>query len=159
MAGEVRVKSYTGESAALAAYGPLQDAEGTRSFEIEALRLLRGDLFVARIKGIGTRNAAEALAHTRLYVPRDRLAPLEAEEFLHADLIGLSAETTAGAPLGLIVAVQNFGAGDLIEIAPPAGETLFVPFTRAYVPLIDLAGGRIVVDPPREISGEGPAGD
>jgi 16S rRNA processing protein RimM len=152
--GEVRVKSYTREPSAIAAYGPLHDEGGTRSFEFEALRPLRGDLFVARFKDVGDRRTAAALVNTGLYVSRDQLAPLAEEEFLHADLIGLRAETTAGAYLGAVVAVQNFGAGDLLEIAPPEGETLLVAFTRASVPLVDLAGGRLVVDLPRELRGE-----
>jgi 16S rRNA processing protein RimM len=152
--GEVRVKSYTAEPSAIAGYGRLQNAEGTRAFEFEALRLLRDNLFVARIQGVADRNAAEALANTELYVPRDRLVPLAEEEFLHADLIGLKAETRGGTLIGTVVAVQNFGAGDLLEIAPSAGETLFVAFTRMNVPVVDVAGGRLVVEPPHEISRE-----
>ena len=157
--GEVRLKSYTADPSAIAAYGPLQDEAGTRTFEFEALRLLRDDLFVARLKGVADRNAAEALGQTRLYMPRDRLAPLQEEEFLHADLIGLRVETPAGLALGIVVAVQNFGGGDLLEIAPPAGETLLLAFTRVNVPLVDLANGRLVVEPPTEISGENHSGD
>ena len=154
--GEVRVKSYTAEPSAIAEYGPLQDEQGTRRFEFESLRLLRDDLFVARIKGICDRDAAEALANTGLYLPREQLAPLSEEEFLYADLIGLDAETADGMRIGTVVAVQNFGAGDLLEIAPSEGETLFVAFTRTNVPVVDLAGGRLVVELPREISGENP---
>jgi 16S rRNA processing protein RimM len=152
--GEVRVKSYTSEPSAIATYGPLHDETGTRSFEFEALRPLRNDLFVARFKDVADRRAAEALTNTGLYVSRDRLAPLGEEEFLHADLIGLRAETPAGTCLGAVAAVQNFGAGDVLEIAPPEGETLLVAFTRASIPLVDLAGGRLVVDLPREVPGE-----
>lgn len=154
--GDVRVKSYTGDPSAIGFYGPLHDAAGTRAFEFETLRHLRDDVFVARFKGVGDRSAAEALVNTSLYAARERLAPVEEEEFLHADLIGLAAETAAGEKLGRVVAVQNFGAGDLIEIAPPAGETLLVPFTRAIVPLVDLANGRVVVDLPHEVVGEEP---
>jgi 16S rRNA processing protein RimM len=152
--GAVRVKSYTSEPSAIAAYGPLHDETGTRSFEFEALRPLRDDLFVARFKGVADRQTAEALAHTGLYMPRDRLPLLEEEEFFHADLIGLMAETTAGAALGTVVAVRNFGAGDILEIAPPEGETLLVAFTKATVPVVDLAGRRLVVDRPQEVPGE-----
>ena len=152
--GEVRVKSYTSEPSAIAAYGPLHDETGTRAFEFEALRRLRDDLFVARFKGVADRQTAEALTNTGLYMPRERLAPLAEEEFFHADLIGLTAETTAGAALGTVVAVQNFGASDVLEIAPPEGETLLVAFTRATVPLVDVAGGRLVVDRPQEVPGE-----
>jgi 16S rRNA processing protein RimM len=152
--GEVRLKSYTGEPSAIATYGSLHDEAGTRLFEFEALRPLRDDLFVARFKNISDRRSAEALTNTRLYVSREKLAPVGEEEFLHVDLIGLKAETKAGAGLGIIAAVHNFGAGDLLEIKPPEGETLFVAFTRANVPLVDLAGGRLVVVLPHETAGE-----
>lgn len=157
--GEVRVKSYTGEPSAIAAYGPLHDATGTRIFEFEALRPLRDDLFVARFKNVGDRQTAEMLTNTSLYVSRDRLAPLAEEEFLHADLIGLKAETAAGDSLGIVVAVQNFGAGDVLEIAPIEGETLLVTFTRVNVTLVDLAGSRLVVELPREVPAEPSEGD
>jgi 16S rRNA processing protein RimM len=152
--GEVRVKSYTADPAAIAGYGPLRDQAGTRTFEIEALRPLRDDLFVARIKDVRDRNSAEALANIGLYISRDRLDPLDDDEFLHADLIGLRAETPEGVVVGTIIAVHNFGAGDLLEIAPPAGETQLRAFTRANVPQIDLDGGRAIVHLPVETTGE-----
>ena len=150
--GEVRVKSFTARPADIAAYGPLEAADGRR-FEIAALRPAAGtspDMLVVRFAGIDDRNRAETLNGLELSVPRDRL-PLAAEdEFYHADLIGLAAATPDGATLGTVIAVQNYGAGDLLEIAPPRGETLLVPFTRAAVPEVDLVARRVVVDlPPR----------
>jgi 16S rRNA processing protein RimM len=149
--GEVRVKAFTADPAALAGYGPLEAPDG-RSFEIEALRPAAGtspDMLVVRFRGVRDRNAAEALNGLDLSVPRDRLpAPDTADDFYHADLIGLEAVTIDGARLGTIVAVPNYGAGDLLEIAPAAGATLLVPFTRAVVPEVDIAAGRVVVDPP-----------
>ena len=87
-------------------------------------------------------------------MPRDRLPETDDDEYYHADLIGLAAETTAGAPLGRVLAIHNFGAGDIIEIAPPSGSTLMLPFTNAVVPTVDLAGGRVIIELPAEIEGE-----
>jgi 16S rRNA processing protein RimM len=99
------------------------------------------------------RNAAEQLTNLRLFVPRERLPPPAADEFYHADLIGLAAVTAAGVEVGTVVAVHNFGAGDILELRPPAGgTTIMLPFTDAFVPRIDIAGGRIVVEPPEEAS-------
>ncbi|HZB36894.1 MAG TPA: ribosome maturation factor RimM [Beijerinckiaceae bacterium] len=152
--GEVRLKSYTAEPAAIASYAPLL-AEDGRAFTLESVRPAGGsspDMLIARVKGIATREAAEALNRVRLHAPRDRLSPPEAEdEFLAADLIGLAAESTAGAQLGTIVAVPNYGGGDLLEIAPPRGPSALLPFTKAFVPTVDLAGGRVVVDPPADL--------
>jgi 16S rRNA processing protein RimM len=147
--GEVRLRSFTEDPLAVMSYGPLQSEDGRRSFEIEALRPAK-DIFVARLKGINDRNAAERLTNLKLYVPRDRLPPVDdPDTFYHADLIGLAAVTPAGEPLGKVTAIQNFGAGDVIEIALAAGGApLSVPFTETAVPEIDIAGGKIVVVPP-----------
>jgi 16S rRNA processing protein RimM len=104
---------------------------------------------VARLAGIDGRDAAERLTNTRLYVPRDRLPPVEDDEtYYHADLVGLAAVTPDGAPLGMVSAVLNFGAGDVIEIKPDGGgEPLLLPFNDAVVPTVDIAAGRIVVRP------------
>ena len=147
--GEVRLKSYTADPAAIATYGPLFDASGTRSFMMEKLRPAGKDMFVAQVKGLGDRSAAEALNGTQLYVPRDILPDPEEEEFYHADLIGLRVESERGEVLGSVVALHNFGAGDILEIAPPPDAqekaTAMLPFTRAMVPVVDVAGGRVVV--------------
>jgi 16S rRNA processing protein RimM len=106
------------------------------------------DLFVAKLKGVGDRAAAEKLTNVKLYVTRDRLPPIDdGETFYHADLIGLAAVTPDGKPLGTVTAVHNFGAGDVIEIKPEAGEPLLLPFTGATVPEIDVAARRMVVVP------------
>jgi 16S rRNA processing protein RimM len=147
--GEVRLWSFTEEPAAVASYGPLESEDGTRRFEIEALRPGKGH-FVARLTGIADRNAAEAITNLKLYVPRDRLPPIEdAETYYHADLVGLRAETPDGTTLGTVTAIHNFGAGDIIEIAPAGGgETLMLPFNDTTVPTVDLAHGRLIVVPP-----------
>jgi 16S rRNA processing protein RimM len=155
--GEVRVKAYTADPQGIGAYGPLAASDG-RSFEVASLRPASGpasDMLVVKFKGVADRNAAEALNGVELSVPRDRLPPAEEEEYYHADLIGLEAVTRGGAPLGTVIAVHNYGAGDLLEIAPKRGETLLVPFTRAVVPEVDIGGGRVVVDPPEGLLGEG----
>jgi 16S rRNA processing protein RimM len=157
--GEVRLKSFTQTPADVAAYGPLTAADG-RVFEIEALRPAAGssspEMFVVRLKGVRDRDAAEKLTRLDLSVAADRLPQTEADEFYHADLVGLAAFTPEGGEVGTVIAVQNYGAGDLIEIAPPRGQTVLVPFTQSAVPEIDLAGRRIVVVPPKFVDyGEG----
>lgn len=145
--GEVRIRSYTEEPGGITAYGPLQDETG-RKIEIESLRATPKAL-IARIKGVTTREAAEALAHTKLYVPRAMLPERGEEEWYHADLVGLAAVGRDGAPLGKVVAIQNFGAGDLLEVKPiGGGATVLVPFTRDTVPEIDVEGGRLTLVPP-----------
>ncbi len=146
--GEVKLWPFTGRAEAVAAYGPLQTADGSRVFEIEALRPAK-DFLVARLKGVTDRAAAERLCNTELYVPRERLPIPEPDEFYYADLVGLRAEDTAGGAIGVVVAVHNFGAGDILEIAPDAGgETVMLPFSTAAVPGVEVAIGRIVVTLP-----------
>jgi 16S rRNA processing protein RimM len=148
--GEVRLKAYTQDPMAVADYGLLIAPDGRR-FEIEAMRPAAGssspDMLVVRVRGVRDRNAAEALNRLELFVPKDALPPAEEGEYYHADLIGLRAVTPAGEEIGTVIGVPNYGAGDLIEIAPPRGQTILVPFTDPSVPEIDVAGGRIVVVP------------
>jgi len=147
--GEVRLKAFTQDPLSVTRYGALESEDGKRRFEIEAARPTKDDMLVARLKGVSNRNAAEALKNQRLYVAREKL-PLPADdEFYVADLIGLTAETPAGGALGTVRAVYNFGAGDLIEIAPAdGGATMILPFTETTVPTIDIAARKIVVEPP-----------
>ena len=156
MRGEVRLWSFTEKPLAVANYGPLETEDGKRHFEIEALRPAK-DFLVARLTGIDDRTAAETLRNLDLFVPRERLPPIEeADTFYHADLIGLAAVTADGAALGTVAAVHNFGAGDLIEIALTAGgEPLLLPFTDMTVPKIDLEAKQIVVVRPAEIEARG----
>jgi 16S rRNA processing protein RimM len=146
--GEVRLHSFTANPAAITDYGPLETEDG-RVFEIEALRPAK-DHFVARLAGIADRNAAKALANVKLYVPRERLPATEApDEFYHADLIGLAVFNRAGQKLGTVSAIHNFGAGDLIEVKRDnGGTTELLPFDELSVPVVDIAAGKIVVDPP-----------
>jgi len=153
--GEVRVKSYTEDPKAIGAYGALTDKAGARVFAFESLRPLKDEMLVARVKGVATREAAEALNGAELFARREQLPPPGEDEFYYDDLIGLAAMTREGVGLGRVVALSNFGAGDILEIAPESGgETLLLPFTKAVAIEIDFSAGRIVVEPPREIEGE-----
>jgi 16S rRNA processing protein RimM len=145
--GEVRLRSFTAEPEAFTAYGPLETEDG-RIMEIESLRPAN-DHFVAALSGIRDRDAAEKLANVKLYVPRERLPALvETDEFYHADLIGLAVFNKAGEQLGTVLAIHNFGAGDLIEVRLAAGgKTELVPFNEINVPSVDIAAGRIVIEP------------
>lgn len=157
--GEVKITAFGDDPQALIRYGPLATADG-RSFRILSLKTI-GARLVARLAGVGDRTAAEALSGLDLLVDRDRLPPPEDDDtFYHADLIGLPVETTDGRPLGSVVAVPDYGAGELLEIAPPRGATVLLPFTRAVVPVVDLAGRRIVVDlPPGLLDADGEPDD
>jgi 16S rRNA processing protein RimM len=146
--GEVKLWPFTAEPGAVGDYGALETADGARRFEIASLRPAK-DFLIARFKGIADRTAAERLRNLDLYVPRERLPAPAPDEFYYADLIGLAVEDRAGAKLGGIVAVHNYGAGDLLEIDRGGdGETVMVPFTAAMVPTVDIAAGRVIVDPP-----------
>jgi 16S rRNA processing protein RimM len=151
--GEVKLWTFTEDPLAVKRYGPLVTKDGTRQFEVTSAREAKGHL-VASLEGIATREDAERLNGLELYVARDRLPATGQDEYYHADLIGLAAVNAADEPLGKVIAIHNFGAGDIIEIAPPGGATMLLPFTNAVVPSVDLAGGRVVVELPAEIEGD-----
>ena len=146
--GEVRLKSFCVDPEAIADYAPLTTKDGARSFTIKLTKSLNG-AFAARLSGVSTREAAEALKGTQLYAPRTRLPALPDDEFYHSDLVGLDVVDTGGASLGKVAVVHNHGAGDILEIRSPQGSQL-IPFTRACVPTVDLTARRVVVDPPDE---------
>ena len=147
--GEVRLWTFTADPMAITRYGALESEDGKRSFEIEAVRPAKGHL-VARIKGIDDRDAAERLTKVKLFVPRERLPAPEAGEFYHADLVGLRVEDEDGNEIGAVIAVHNFGAGDILEIQPLGGGAMLLPFTETTVPEVDIKGGRLVVVLPEE---------
>ena len=151
--GAVKLWTFTEDPLAVKAYGPLLTKDGARQFEVTHAREAKGHL-VATLKGIATRDEAEKLNGLELYVAREKLPATDDDEYYHADLIGLAAVTSANEPLGRVIAIHNFGAGDIIEIAPPQGTTMLLPFTNAVVPTVDLANGRVVIEPPQEIEGE-----
>lgn len=152
--GEVRLKSFCADPEAIADYAPLVTEDGARSFDIRITRQVKNGL-AARLGGVSTKEAADALKGTRLYAPRDRLPGLPDDEFYHADLIGLTVVDTGGTVLGKVRAVFDHGAGDLLEVHGPGLKNgVLLPFTRAAVPTVDLAAGRIVADPPRGLFGD-----
>lgn len=154
--GLVKVRSYTAEPADIAAYGPLTDADGRRRLALQVMSAAPGGAgaLICRIEGVADRDAADGLKGLRLYVDREAFPAAAEGEFYHADLIGLAAELPDGTGFGRVVAVQNHGAGDILEIEQPAAapggrrRVVDVPFTRAAVPVVDIAGGRVVIDPP-----------
>jgi len=150
--GEIRLWSFTADPLAVADYGPLETKDGKRQFVIAALRPNK-DFLVARIEGVGDRNAAEALRNVELYLPRARLPAIDEDDtWYYADLVGLAAVAPDGAAIGTVAAVHNFGAGDMIEIATASGgKTMLLPFSEAVVPEVDVKAGRIVVVMPKEI--------
>jgi 16S rRNA processing protein RimM len=153
--GEIRVKSFTGDPKAIGAYGPLADGRCARVFVFERLRAQNDDMLVVKVEGVETREAAAALTGVELFARRDRLPPPDEGEYYYTDLVGLEAVTATGERLGRVAQVSNYGAGDILEIAPEGGgETLLVPFTRAVAPTIDFEGGRIVIEAPAEVAGE-----
>ena len=154
--GAVRLWTFTEDPLAVKDYGPLMTRDGTRQFEVTHAREAK-DHLVVTLKGVASRDDAERLNGLELYVPRDRLPETDDGEYYHTDLIGLVAVTTTEQPLGKVIAIHNFGAGDIIEIAPPHGATMLLPFTNAVVPTVDLASGRVVIELPQEVDGDDPS--
>ena len=151
--GAVKLWTFTEDPFAVKEYGPLTTKDGARQFEVTHVREAR-DHLVATLKGIATREDAERLNGIELYIAREKLPATDDDEYYHADLIGLAAVNAANEPLGRVTAIHNFGAGDIIEIAPAQGPTMLLPFTNAVVPTVDLAGGRVVIELPAEIEGD-----
>ena len=144
--GDLRIKSFAQVPEDITAYGPLEDEAGDRRLELRVTGQSKGVL-IARADGVNDRTAADKLKGQRLYVGRDRLPPPDEDEYYHSDLIGLAAEAPQG-NLGTVRQVFDFGAGDVLEIAGGDFGNVMVPFTRNFVPVVDLAAGRIVIDPP-----------
>jgi 16S rRNA processing protein RimM len=134
-------------------YGPLSTKDGARQFEVTHVREAK-DHLVATLKGVASREDAERLNGIELYIARDKLPETDEDEYYHADLIGLAAVNAANEAIGRVIAIHNFGAGDIIEIAPASGPTLLLPFTNAVVPTVDLANRRVVIELPQVIEGD-----
>ncbi len=146
--GQVRLRAFSDDPHAITEYGPLETEDRTRRLTIRRLRPGKG-MMVADIEGVTTRDEAEALKNRRLYVARARLPEPGDEAWYHVDLVGLQARDASGRVLGSLIAVQDFGAGDLLEIRLEGSRrTVLVPFTREVVPVVDVAGGHVVIDPP-----------
>ncbi|MEO1292251.1 MAG: ribosome maturation factor RimM [Pseudomonadota bacterium] len=158
--GEVRLKPFTNDPEAVAGYGPLSTEDGARQFEVRLSRPIKGG-YAVRLSSVATREEAEALKGTRLYVPRSALPEPEDEgDYYYADLIGMDVEDLSGHTLGRVRAVQNFGAGDFLEIyAPGRRQTALLPFTLAAVPKVDLARRTIIADPPLGVFEDAPDDD
>ncbi len=149
--GEVRLKSFTADAEAIADYAPLLTEDGAQSFTVTITRPIKNGLAV-RLSGVTTKEEADALRGTQLYVPRDRFPEPEDDEYYHADLVGLEVRDTGGTVLGRIKSVQNHGATDLLEIhGPNLKSAVLLPFTHEAVPTVDLAEGRVIVDPPEGV--------
>jgi 16S rRNA processing protein RimM len=150
--GAVKAKIFTAMPEALTRYGALHDAAG-RKFEITAFRPGKTGEAVMSFQGIESRDAAEALKGTELFIARDALPTTAKDEFYHADLIGLEAQDGEGRSLGKVAAIHNFGAGDVIELTRSDGDSVLLAFTADNVPTIDVPGGRIVVAVPEDDEG------
>jgi 16S rRNA processing protein RimM len=151
--GAVKLWTFTEDPFAVRRYGPLLSKDGRRQFEVAQAREAK-DHLVATFKGVTTRDEAERLNGIELYVAREKLPATDEDEYYHTDLIGLAAVTTGGDALVRVLAIHNFGAGDIIEIAPPKGPTMLLPFSNAVVPEVDLKAGRVVIALPQEIEGD-----
>lgn len=146
--GEVRIKSFCADPAAIGDYTPLTSEDGTREFQLKLSRPINNG-FAGRIKGVDTKEQADALKGITLFTRRDVLPSLPDDEFYHTDLIGLDVFDTGGTKLGRVHTVVNHGAGDLLEVlGPNVKVAVLLPFTKAAVPTVDLASGRIITDPP-----------
>lgn len=150
--GSVLVRSYTAEPDAIGSYGALTDEGGARAFELTVRRVTAKGV-VARIAGVADRTAAEKLKGIDLYVARDALPEAEEDEFYYTDLIGLAVEDRDGKRIGSVARIDNYGAGDVIEVRLDAGGSALYPFTKQVVVMVDVAGRRITIDPPVEIEG------
>lgn len=154
MHGAVRIKSFTEIPEDIARYGALQDGTGRRRFELQVTGAGKGVL-IARISGVEDRNQAEAVRGLQLYLPRSALPETDPEEYYHADLIGLEAVLGDGTPVGRVRAIHDFGAGDTLELTRLDAPPLMVPFTRAVVPVVAPAEGKLVLDPPPGLLDDG----
>jgi 16S rRNA processing protein RimM len=151
--GAVKLWTFTEDPLAVQHYGPLSTKDGARQFEVTHVREAK-DHLVATLKGVASREDAERLNGIELYIARDKLPETDEDEYYHADLIGLAAVNAANEAIGRVIAIHNFGAGDIIEIAPASGPTLLLPFTNAVVPTVDLANRRVVIELPQVIEGD-----
>jgi len=152
--GEVKLKSFTSDPLSIGRYGPLQSSSG-KQLEISKLKAAKDD-FIASFKNVNDRNEAETLRGVELFVAREKLPKLKTHEAYAHDLMGLDVVLENGSKLGKLVAMPNYGAGDLLEVAIDGkAETVLIPFTSAFVPQEDFSTGRIVVNLPDGYLDEG----
>lgn len=146
--GDAKLKAF-GDPASLCRYGPLRNEAGEVILTPKGSKPGPKGFVIAWFEERLTREAVEALKGTRLCVPRTVLPEPDEDEFYYADLIGLTVEALDGEPLGQVKSVQDYGAGDLLEISGPDG-VWFLPFTKAAVPHVDMKAGKLVADPPED---------
>ena len=151
--GEIRITTFTEDPLALAAYRVLTREDGSAGLTITTARAVKGAV-IARAQGIDTRDQAEALRGLKLFIAREALPAPDEDEFYHADLLGLILETPEGELMGKVKTIQDFGAGDLIEVQPPMGASWWLPFTRETVPEVRLSEGKLIAIRPAEIDGD-----
>jgi 16S rRNA processing protein RimM len=156
--GEVRVSAYTETPLSLLQYRELKREDGSPGLTLVSGRAAKTD-FIGKAEEIATKEEADALRGLRLFVAREAMPAPDEDEFYLSDLIGLAAVTPEGETLGKVKAVHDFGAGDILEIAPARGATWYLSFTRATVPEVDIAGGKIVAVRPGEVSAQSPGGE
>ena len=159
--GAVRVKPFTEDPMAVGDYGLVETKDGSRRFKIEATGVAKG-VVICKLQGVTDRDVAEAMRGTERYVDRSALPEVDEDEegYYHADLIGLEAKGVDGMLYGRVLSVQNFGAGDLLEIArPEGGHTVLVPFTDDNVPVVDIEARCLTLDPPAGLFDDGEAAD
>lgn len=151
--GQVKIKSFMADESSIGELDVLYNKQGEPAYKINVTGGVKGAL-IAWVEGVSDRNAAEALKGRELYIPRDLLPEIEDDEFYYEDLIGLSAVSTDGEALGSVKAIHNYGAGDIIEVVGSDGKEFMYPFTKQFVPKVDIAGKKVVIDIPEEIIGK-----
>lgn len=152
--GAVLIRSYTADPASIGSYGKLADAQGKRTFKLK-VRTVTAKGVIAKLEGLNDRTAAEGMKGVELYIERSALPEPEEDEVYVADLIGLRVDGKDGTQLGTVSRMDNYGAGDVMEVTLVTGGALLLPFTKAAVPVVDIAGGRVVIDPPASIDASG----
>ncbi len=151
--GLVKLKIFSDDPEGLADYAPLCDSSGKTEFRLLSLQQ-HGNIWLAEVEGVKDRTAAEKLRGTKLCVARASLPKIRDENtYYHADLIGMAAHFPDGKPMGKVVNVANFGAGDLLEVKPVKGATFYVPFTSKIVTAVDIAQKKVTIDPPPGLIG------
>jgi len=149
--GDVKIKTFTEDPVNCVAYGPLLDEAGHVVLTPHSHRVMK-DFIVIKAPEVQSREAAEALKSTKLFVPRAALPEPEEDDFYYSDLIGLDVKSSDGKRVGTVTAIHEFGAGDMIEITPHKDKktkkraaSFFHPFTKQATPKVDIKAGRIII--------------
>jgi len=145
--GQLRVKPFTVQPKSLSAYGPVT-TDNDQQLTLQILSVNAKGLLIVRAKGVDTRDAAEALRGATLYVVRDSLPEPDDGEFYHADLLGMLVKGQDGAPIGSLVAIHDFGAGEIAELVPDEGPTIMVPFDGNRIIAVDMTAREFCLSVP-----------